>query len=155
MAGAVAGTNFHQNVPSLSIPESSPYKSIQQLIEESGKNDPKGTDQNAFAEQLVKDILNGKSGLLWRGQMASMTKWVSKWVPSKLLDGMLTSGRGTAELQDIMGGTVISPYEPRFQENGTTGPDTSSFTNSSTENTSDFLTENGSQVNGRRFARAL
>ena len=154
MAGAVAGTNFHDNVPPLTIPASSPYKHIQRQIEQSGDNDPKGTDQDAFAEQLVKDILNGKTGLLWRGQMASMTKWVSKWVPTKLLDGMLTSGRGTAELQDIMGHAIVSPYVPPGLDNATTTPYTSSFTNSSTINTSDFITENGSQVNKRHFARA-
>ena len=150
MAGAVAGTNFHQNLPNLTLPAFSPYKPIEQQIRDSGENDPKGTDQTAFAEQLVTDILKGKKGLLWRGQMASVTKWVSKFMPSKMLDGMLTNGRGTTLLQNIRsGGAVPSSVSPSYPFEATE-PD-SSISDTLSESTPDLPEESSFSVPAGRF----
>ena len=153
MAGAVAGTNFHQSVPSINLPSTSPYKPIEQQIVESGQNDPKGSDQTAFANQLVKDILKRKSGFVWRGQMASMTKWVSKWVPSKLLDGMLTSGRGTVALKNIMAGLIVPPSAEASLSSQLADSYTSFRSNWSSETNPDMTADNDSAVAYGRFGR--
>jgi 1-acylglycerone phosphate reductase len=100
MVGSI-DTKFHSNSIPFSLPSNSSYRHIEQYIADtaSGKHSPKGTDVNVFAEQLVGDVLKGRKGQVWRGNMASMTKWVSTWVPWGLLDGMVASGRGLDKLK--------------------------------------------------------
>ncbi|KAE8391125.1 hypothetical protein BDV23DRAFT_171875 [Aspergillus alliaceus] len=38
-----------------------------------------------FAREIVKDVLGGASGPVWRGAMASMVKFVSKYMPTTVL----------------------------------------------------------------------
>lgn len=100
MVGSIE-TKFHTNNIPLVLPDNSRYKRIEQYIQDtdSGKNSPKGTNATVFAEQLVKDVLQGKKGQLWRGNMASMTKWASQCIPWGSLDGMVASGRGVDKLK--------------------------------------------------------
>ena len=75
MVGSVS-THFHDNNPSCELPANSLYKPVESYIADTdkGKLSPPGTDVCVFAQQLVKDILGGKKGQVWRGKMASMTK---------------------------------------------------------------------------------
>ena len=99
MVGSVE-SNFHANNPSFHLPADSLYKPIEQQIADTdaGKHSPPGTNTAAFADQLVKDVLRGGEGQLWRGKMANITRWVSKWVPWIILDKMVASGRGIDKL---------------------------------------------------------
>ena len=99
MVGSVK-SNFHTNNPSFHLPADSLYKPIEQQIADTdaGNHSPPGTNTAVFADQLVNDVLKGGKGQLWRGKMADMTRWVSKWVPWGLLDRMVASGRGIDEL---------------------------------------------------------
>ncbi|KAF7511585.1 hypothetical protein GJ744_004173 [Endocarpon pusillum] len=100
MVGSIETKFFTNNIPS-TLPPNSLYKSIEHYIQDtdSGKNVPKGTNAAVFAEHLVKDVLQGKKGQLWRGNMASMTKWASQCIPWGSLDGMVASGRGVDKLK--------------------------------------------------------
>jgi len=102
MVGSIS-TKFHENNPPFHLPVESLYRPIEHAIvdSDSGKHSPEGPEGmnvNVFAEHLVADVLGGKTGQIWRGKMASMTRWVSTWVPWGLLDGMVTKGRGVDEL---------------------------------------------------------
>jgi 1-acylglycerone phosphate reductase len=113
MVGSI-DTRFHNNTPPSALPAHSLYRPIEQYIQNSaqGKNSPKGTDVNVFAEQLVKDVLRGKKGQIWRGNMASMTKWVSSWVPWGILDGMVAKGRGLDKLKEAAAPAGRGPRKP-------------------------------------------
>ena len=92
MAGTV-GTNFQNNNVTASVAQESMYKAAGSKIADSaaGKLLPKAMDANVFAEQLVKDVLKGHSGLLWRGNHASVVKWMANWLPTNVMvsEGML------------------------------------------------------------------
>ena len=76
------------------------YKPVEQQIREanSGSNVPKGMDPTKFADQLVEDILNGKKGRIWRGNMAHVVKWASSYLPTGVFDGLISDGMGFDEL---------------------------------------------------------
>lgn len=110
MVGSIE-TKFHTNNIVSTLPPNSLYRSVEQYIQDtaSGKNAPKGTNATVFAENLVKDVLQGKKGKLWRGNMASMTKWASQCVPWGSLDGMVANGRGVDKLE---ASAPLLPREP-------------------------------------------
>ncbi|MCJ1250991.1 hypothetical protein MMC30_008222 [Trapelia coarctata] len=96
MVGSVGNTNFHANSPEYRLPPSSIYQPIERFIADtdSGKLQPPDTELDAFAADLVRDILKGRKGQVWLGNLARMTKWVSTWVPWGMFDGMVAKGRG-------------------------------------------------------------
>ena len=104
MVGAVNDTNFFSRTAPYQLPPSSIYRPIENIIADAdaGKLNPDGSNVDAFATELVKDILGGTRGQIWKGKMASMSKFVTTWVPWRLLDGMVGNGRGI----DVLAGSV-------------------------------------------------
>ena len=96
----VVKSNLITNSPDIHLPPESMYKPVEQQIREanSGSNVPKGMDPNKFADQLVEDILNGKKGRIWRGNMAHVVKWASSYLPTGVFDGLISDGMGFDEL---------------------------------------------------------
>ena len=96
----VVKSNLLANSPDLHLPPDSMYKPVEQQIREadSGRHVPKGMDPNKFADLLVKDILNGKKGRVWRGNVAQVVKWASSYLPTGVFDGLISDGMGFEEL---------------------------------------------------------
>ncbi|KOC12387.1 oxidoreductase, short-chain dehydrogenase/reductase family [Aspergillus flavus AF70] len=88
VTGAVA-TNVmsHSN---MNLPENSLYQKALPEIQTRGVGDEvsnKSTPAD-FAREVVKDVLGGAAGPVWRGSMASMVKFISRYMPT----GILVSG---------------------------------------------------------------
>lgn len=88
VTGAVA-TNVmsHSN---MNLPENSLYQKALPEIQTRGVGDDvsnKSTPAD-FAREVVKDVLGGAAGPVWRGSMASMVKFISRYMPT----GILVSG---------------------------------------------------------------
>jgi short-subunit dehydrogenase len=85
VTGSVA-TNVmsHSN---LTLPENSLYQKALPEIQTRGVGmDVSNKSAPAdFAREVVKDILGGASGPVWRGAMASMVKLMSKYMPTGIL----------------------------------------------------------------------
>ena len=96
----VVKSNLLVNSPEINLPLESMYTSVEQQIREanSGKHVPKGMDPNRFADKLVKDVLNGKKGRVWRGNVAHVVKWASSHLPTGVFDGLISDGMGLDEL---------------------------------------------------------
>jgi len=93
-------SNLVGNSPDIYLSSESMYKPVEQQVKNahSGKHVPKGMDPNKFADQLVKDILNGQKGHVWRGNLAHVVKWASSYLPTGIFDGMISDGMGFDEL---------------------------------------------------------
>lgn len=80
-------TKFFDNAPEFHLPPNSLYKPVESNIADAGpgKNKVKKMDVDVFAERVVKDILRGTSGPIWRGSMSSVCKFVASYVPTFLL----------------------------------------------------------------------
>jgi len=99
----VVKSNLLANSHEFHLPSGSMYKLVEQQIREadSGKHVPKGMDPGKFADQLVKDILNGKKGRVWRGNVAHVVKWASSYLPTGIFDGLISDGMGFDELSKM------------------------------------------------------
>ncbi|KAA8652909.1 uncharacterized protein ATNIH1004_001818 [Aspergillus tanneri] len=51
-----------------------------------------------FAREVVKDVLAGASGPVWRGAMASIVKFMSNYMPTTVLDRAMSRGTGLDKL---------------------------------------------------------
>ncbi|KAL4922539.1 hypothetical protein BDW62DRAFT_197211 [Aspergillus aurantiobrunneus] len=84
----------------LALPEDSLYQKALSEIQSRGV----GTDVSRksapadFAREVVKDILGGASGPVWRGAMASLVKFMSKHMPTAVLDRAMKGGTGLDKL---------------------------------------------------------
>ncbi|MCJ1382009.1 hypothetical protein MMC17_005121 [Xylographa soralifera] len=96
----VVKSNLHVNSAENSLPSESMYKSVEKNINDSdlGKDVPKAMEPEVFANRLVKDILHGRKGLVWRGNMAHVVKWTKALLPGKVFDRLITNGRGLDKL---------------------------------------------------------
>ncbi|KAL2021076.1 hypothetical protein VTK56DRAFT_7495 [Thermocarpiscus australiensis] len=100
MVGTIT-THFHANEPAVVLPPSSRYAAIKDTISRwaRGEAGPKGGSPEDLAESLVPDIVGkGKSAQVWKGPNAGAVKFVSRWVPSSVLDGLMANGQGLDEL---------------------------------------------------------
>ena len=66
-----------QNIPAYRIPEGSLYQPIESQINEfvQAENRPPETKTEDFARDVVRDVVGGKDGMVWRGKW-SVTMWV-------------------------------------------------------------------------------
>ncbi|KAF7181113.1 hypothetical protein CNMCM7691_000242 [Aspergillus felis] len=98
VTGSVA-TNVmsHSN---LTLPETSLYQKALPEIQARGvgKDVSHKSAPADFAREVVKDILGGASGPVWRGAMASMVKFMSKYMPTGILDRAMKGGTGLDKL---------------------------------------------------------
>ena len=86
ITGAIK-TNLFVNGPEHKLPSNSIYSPAQKQIAEraSGEDVKSRSTASEFARDLVRDTLNGASGLIYRGKMSTMVRWMSAYMPTPLL----------------------------------------------------------------------
>lgn len=86
MLGTVA-TDFHANEPTPELPATSYYSAILDTITKWAKGEagPKGGSTQALVDSVVSDILDGRSGVVWRGANSGAVKFLSRWMPGSVL----------------------------------------------------------------------
>lgn len=86
VTGAVQsnGQTYFEN---FKLPEDSMYKSIEGIIGDRarGGDGSKRESAQEYAENVVKDILAGKTGKVWRGGGAGGVKFASTWLPQSVM----------------------------------------------------------------------
>ncbi|GAB1311771.1 NADPH-dependent 1-acyl dihydroxyacetone phosphate reductase [Madurella fahalii] len=105
MIGTVA-TPFHANEPDVVLPFSSRYAVIRDTINlwAKGEVGPKGGSPEELAKSLVEDIVgDGKNVQVWKGANSGTVKFLSRWMPTSMLDGMMSNGQGLDELSRSLG----------------------------------------------------
>ncbi|KAK5994314.1 Short-chain dehydrogenase cctT [Cladobotryum mycophilum] len=100
MLGMVA-TPFHDNQPQPVLRPTSRYASILNTITRWSKGEagPEGSSVDDVAKTLLPDILDGgKNGVIWKGDQSGIVKFISRWLPTCILDGLIGQGQGLDEL---------------------------------------------------------
>ncbi|AEO64807.1 uncharacterized protein THITE_2086300 [Thermothielavioides terrestris NRRL 8126] len=101
MVGEVE-TNIFQNARAPpSLPPSSYYGSIKDLIFQQGTGQMQKENEKASvtAENLVRDVLSGRDGHVWRGGVAGRAKYLHWMLPERLFEWFLHSSRGVYQVQ--------------------------------------------------------
>ncbi|PYI09439.1 NAD(P)-binding protein [Aspergillus sclerotiicarbonarius CBS 121057] len=98
MTGLV-GSNLWTKAPDLDL-KGSMYepakKEIMDMATGQVVKDPMAPSE--YATRVVDDLLGGASGLIWRGKMASITWFLTSFMPTWVMDRMLVSGSGVEKL---------------------------------------------------------
>jgi 1-acylglycerone phosphate reductase len=84
--GAVQ-TNGQSYFQDWRLPENSLYRSIEETIANRTRGED-GVERSSLMEhanEVVKKIVNGKSGKLWCGARAGMTKFGVEWLPQSIM----------------------------------------------------------------------
>jgi 1-acylglycerone phosphate reductase len=84
MAGMVQSSWYSNSMPQIELPEDSYYHLATDAINagmQGDDNKKNGMNVDAFAEQVVKSVVNGSRGKIWAGAMAPLVKWVTGWLP--------------------------------------------------------------------------
>ncbi|KAI1152045.1 hypothetical protein F4825DRAFT_420920 [Nemania diffusa] len=100
MVGEVETKIYDNALISPSLPPSSYYKSIKQLIFQQGTGVMQVENEKAevTAENLVKDVLSGRNGHVWRGGVAGRAKYFHWILPERFFEWFLHSSRGVYEV---------------------------------------------------------
>ncbi|KEF54973.1 uncharacterized protein A1O9_08625 [Exophiala aquamarina CBS 119918] len=95
VTGAV-DTQISTNSPEPILPDTSRYHAAQEHLNKLVSSDDgiKRTKASDFADTVVKDILAGATGKLWRGTYAGMARYLPGLLPMSVLDGLLLNGTG-------------------------------------------------------------
>lgn len=99
MLGQVS-TQMYANTPAFHLPEGSPYDKIAGTIaiQNRGELNLNNEPAEVVARNLVKDILGGRSGRIWRGGLAGtvcLTLWL---LPTRLFEWIVHLKRGVYDL---------------------------------------------------------
>jgi NAD(P)-dependent dehydrogenase (short-subunit alcohol dehydrogenase family) len=99
MTGTVT-TRFHDNEPDVVLPSSSRYAAIRDTINRWVKGQAvQGCSPEELARSLVEDIVgNAKNAHVWKGAYSGTIKWLTRWMPTSMMDGIMSNGQGLAEL---------------------------------------------------------
>ncbi|CZR50458.1 related to 1-acyldihydroxyacetone-phosphate reductase [Phialocephala subalpina] len=91
-----AETNIYQIGEPPELPKGSYYLSVRQYIvdQAAGKLQKSNEPAEVTAQNLVKDVLSGKSGQTWRGGVAGTAKLASWLPPTRIFERLLHSNRG-------------------------------------------------------------
>jgi 1-acylglycerone phosphate reductase len=95
-------TNIYQNARTPpSLPASSYYTSIKDLIFQQGTGQMQQENEkgSVTAENLVRDVLSGRDGHVWRGGVAGRAKYFHWMLPERLFEWFLHSSRGVYQVQ--------------------------------------------------------
>ena len=101
MVGEVE-TNIYDNASSPpSLPASSYYASIRDLIFQQGTGQMAKENENAeiTAENLVRDVLRGRDGHVWRGGVAGRAKYFHWILPERFFEWCLHASRGVYQVK--------------------------------------------------------
>ncbi len=85
MVGEVQ-TKIYQNNEPAKLPEGSYYSSVAKFIfdQGSGLMQTNNEDANVTAKNLVKDVMNGSRGQVWRGGVAGTARLASWLLPTRV-----------------------------------------------------------------------
>lgn len=86
ITGAIE-TNLFVNAPEHRLPADSIYKAAKSEVSAraTGTDVSQHSKREDFARDLVKDILGGASGKVYRGAMASTIRFASTYLPTSVL----------------------------------------------------------------------
>jgi 1-acylglycerone phosphate reductase len=97
-------SNFFDNIPTPPVlPKDSIYEPVREAVEKSmaGETIPPAITAQAWAEQVVRDLLSAKPPThVWRGQSAWMVWFFRRFMPYTFPDGMLARMAGLDVLTD-------------------------------------------------------
>lgn len=98
MVGAVH-TPIHDKAGELVLPADSYYQNVRETIntQRKGLKKPGGREVDVTAKNLVNDIVTGHAGLVWRGGTATLVRYLSWLLPSRLFEYIVNDGRGLKE----------------------------------------------------------
>ncbi len=84
--GAVESNGF-ANLPGLKLPPTSKYLSIEKIMvaRSQGEDGVKRMEAKTYAARVVKDVLAGATGKIWRGKLATTVKWSTALFPTFIL----------------------------------------------------------------------
>ena len=86
---------FAKSTGRLELPESSYYRGVEETAwKERMDHQQSASKVDVLAEQLVKDIVGGSSGIVWHGAFSAITKFATARLPKSMLDGMIKKPRG-------------------------------------------------------------
>ncbi|KAJ4419044.1 hypothetical protein N0V82_005167 [Gnomoniopsis sp. IMI 355080] len=94
-------TNIHQNSPQHQLPPGSLYTPVAEKISDraTGKDiNVRMDDPHVFAKRLVKDLLDGASGKIYRGNISSTMGFLAWFLPSWVMDRFAVMGTGLDSL---------------------------------------------------------
>jgi 1-acylglycerone phosphate reductase len=79
----IVATSFKANVLIVVLPDSSLYKLVASKIEgiSNGSNIKNPMASDVYAEVVVKDVIGGKTGQVWRGGDAQLAKFAKSFFP--------------------------------------------------------------------------
>ncbi|KAI1375603.1 putative short-chain dehydrogenase/reductase [Hypoxylon crocopeplum] len=95
MVGAVV-TPIHDRAGELDLPAGSPYQNIRDLINDvrKGVHKPGAVKVEVASKALISDITSGKTGLVWRGGTASLSRYLGWLLPNGVWESVVNNGRG-------------------------------------------------------------
>ncbi|KAI1263147.1 putative short-chain dehydrogenase/reductase [Xylariaceae sp. FL1019] len=93
--GAVR-TPIHKRAGDLSLSDGSYYSNLRDHINEvrQGSHKPGAVDPAILCEELVDDIVDGKTGIVWRGGTATGVRYLSWLLPDSIWEKVVNNGRG-------------------------------------------------------------
>jgi 1-acylglycerone phosphate reductase len=100
MVGEVE-SNIYDNARTPSLPLSSYYNSVKHIIFQQGTGQLQKESEKAevTAENLVRDVLSGRDGHVWRGGVAGRAKYFHWILPERLFERFLHANRGVYEVK--------------------------------------------------------
>lgn len=100
ICGSVDTPMFGKPGGPMELPESSHYHGVQDAAwKERMDHQRQATNVDVLAKKLVKDIVNGASGVVWHGAFAPSVGWASSLNITWLLDRLINSSRGLNQVK--------------------------------------------------------
>ncbi|KAL2865881.1 SDR family oxidoreductase [Aspergillus lucknowensis] len=97
----VVDTKIFANAPHDALPETSHYKAAGPQIAERARGaaqDVLAMPADVFARRVVDDVLRGRRGMTWRGNLASFAWFLHSWFPTWLADRAFALGTGLEKI---------------------------------------------------------
>ena len=84
-----------------SLPSTSYYSNVKDIIFQQGTGQLQAENEKAevTAANLVKDVLSGRDGHVWRGGVAGRAKYASWLMPERLFERLLHASRGVYQVK--------------------------------------------------------
>jgi len=101
MVGEVETKIYDNATTPPSLPASSYYLAIKHLIFQQGTGQMQKENEKAevTAENLVRDVLSGRDGHVWRGGVAGRAKYFHWILPERFFERMLHTSRGVYQVK--------------------------------------------------------
>jgi len=95
MCGSANTPMFNKPGGRMELPNTSYYYDVQEIAyKERISHQGKAMKVELLVNELVKDIIRGRKGVIWHGSFASFVKFASWALPTTLVDRMVNAERG-------------------------------------------------------------